>query len=146
MVLKIRRLRPEAVLPRYAHPDDSGMDVCSCANLTIAPGAWAKIPLGLAFEPPPGTEIQLRPRSGLAARLGIAMVNAPATIDEGYRGEVCAILINHGTEPFHVEVGMRVAQLVVCPVLRPEVVECDALSDTARGAGGFGSTGLGAAR
>ena len=70
------------------------------------------------------------------------MVNTPATIDEGYRGEVCAILINHGSEPFRVEVGMRIAQIVVCPILRPEVVECDDLSDTSRGAGGFGSTGV----
>ncbi len=143
MVLKVRRLRPDAVLPRFAHPDDSGMDVCACEDLVLAPGARAKVPLGLAFQPPPGTEIQLRPRSGLALRSGISMVNTPATIDEGYRGEVCAILINHGDEPFHVEKGMRVAQIVVCPVLRPEIVETDALAGTARGAGGFGSTGVG---
>ena len=143
MVLKVRRLRPDAVLPRFAHPDDSGMDVCACEDLVRAPGARAKVPLGLAFQPPPGTEIQLRPRSGLALRSGISMVNTPATIDEGYRGEVCAILINHGDEPFHVEKGMRVAQIVVCPVLRPEIVETDALDGTARGAGGFGSTGVG---
>ena len=143
MVLKVRRLRPDAVLPRFAHPDDSGMDVCACEDLVLAPGARAKVPLGLAFQPPPGTEIQLRPRSGLALRSGISMVNTPATIDEGYRGEVCAILINHGDEPFHVEKGMRVAQIVICPVLRPEIVESDALDGTARGAGGFGSTGVG---
>jgi len=142
MVLKVRRLRPEAVLPRFAHPDDSGMDVCACEERVLAPGERAKIPLGLAFAPPPGTEIQLRPRSGLAIRNGISMVNTPATIDEGYRGEVCAILINHGSEPFRVEVGMRIAQIVVCPVLRPEVVESDELSETSRGVGGFGSTGV----
>ena len=142
MVLRVRRLRPEAVLPRFAHPDDSGMDVCACEERVLAPGERAKIPLGLAFAPPPGTEIQLRPRSGLAIRNGISMVNTPATIDEGYRGEVCAILINHGSEPFRVEVGMRIAQIVVCPVLRPEVVECGELPETARGAGGFGSTGV----
>ena len=141
MKLLVKKLRPEAVMPRFAHPDDSGMDVCACGDFVLAPGERAKIPLGLAFQPPPGTEIQLRPRSGLAIRDGISMVNTPATIDEGYRGEVCAILINHGGEPFRVEVGMRVAQIVVCPVLRPEVVETDDLSDTARGAGGFGSTG-----
>ena len=141
MKLLVKKLRPEAVMPRFAHPDDSGMDVCACEERVLAPGERAKIPLGLAFPPPPGTEIQLRPRSGLAIRHGISMVNTPATIDEGYRGEVCAILINHGGEPFRVEVGMRVAQIVVCPILRPEVVECDELSDTARGAGGFGSTG-----
>lgn len=143
MKLLVKKLRPEAVLPRFAHPDDSGMDVCACEERVLAPGERAKIPLGLAFQPPPGTEIQLRPRSGLAIKHGISMVNTPATIDEGYRGEVCAILINHGSEPFRVEVGMRVAQIVVCPVLRPEVVETDELSDTSRGAGGFGSTGTG---
>ena len=140
-VLRVKRVRPDAVLPRFAHPDDSGMDVCACENLVLAPGARAKIPLGIAFAPPPGTEIQLRPRSGLAIRDGISMVNTPATIDEGYRGEVCAILINHGSEPFHVEKGMRVAQAVLCPILRPRVVEADELPETARGAGGFGSTG-----
>ena len=118
------------------------MDVCSCAEVVLAPGARAKVPLGLAFEPPPGTEIQLRPRSGLADRAGISLVNTPSTIDEGYRGEVCAILVNHGSEPFRVEKGMRVAQAVLCPVLRPEVVEAETLSDTGRGAGGFGSTGV----
>jgi dUTP pyrophosphatase len=140
-VLRVRRVRPDAVLPRFAHPDDSGMDVCACEDRVLQPGERAKIPLGIAFAPPPGTEIQLRPRSGLAIRDGISMVNTPATIDEGYRGEVCAILINHGSEPFHVEKGMRIAQAVLCPILRPRVVEADELPETARGAGGFGSTG-----
>ena len=141
MKLLVKKLRPEAVMPRFAHPDDSGMDVCACEERVLAPGERAKIPLGLAFQPPPGTEIQLRPRSGLAIRHGISMVNTPATIDEGYRGEVCAILINHGSAPFRVEKGMRVAQAVLCPILRPRVVETDELPETARGAGGFGSTG-----
>ena len=140
-VLRVRRVRPDAVLPRFAHPDDSGMDVCSCEERILAPGERARIPLGIAFAPPPGTEIQLRPRSGLAIKHGISMVNTPATIDEGYRGEVCAILINHGSEPFRVEKGMRVAQAVLCPILRPRVVETDELPETERGAGGFGSTG-----
>ena len=140
-VLRVKRVRPDAVLPRFAHPDDSGMDVCSCEERVLLPGERAKIPLGIAFAPPPGTEIQLRPRSGLAIRDGISMVNTPATIDEGYRGEVCAILVNHGSEPFRVEKGMRVAQAVLCPILRPRVVEADELPETARGAGGFGSTG-----
>lgn len=140
-VLRVRRVRPDAVLPRFAHPDDSGMDVCACEDRVLQPGERAKIPLGIAFAPPHGTEIQLRPRSGLAIRDGISMVNTPATIDEGYRGEVCAILINHGSEPFHVEKGMRIAQAVLCPILRPRVVEADELPETARGAGGFGSTG-----
>ena len=143
MRLLVKRLRPEAVLPSFAHSDDSGMDVCACEEVVLAPGERARIPLGLAFAPPPGTEIQLRPRSGLALRHGISMVNAPATIDEGYRGEVCAILVNLGSEPFRVEKGMRVAQAVLCPVLRPEIAEVAGdLPPTARGAGGFGSTGV----
>jgi len=141
MKLLVQKLRPDAVLPRFAHPDDSGMDVCACEERVLAPGERAKIPLGLAFAPPPGTEIQLRPRSGLALRHGLSMVNTPATIDEGYRGEVCAILINHGSEPFRVEKGMRIAQIVVCPILRPDIEEASELPGTERGAGGFGSTG-----
>lgn len=141
MVLKARKLRPEAVLPRFAHADDSGMDVCAAEAVVLAPGERAKIPTGLAFEPPSGTELQVRPRSGLALRHGVTLVNSPATVDEGFRGEVCVILINHGNEPFRVEVGDRIAQIVLCPVLRPKVVEVDALSGTDRGSGGFGSSG-----
>lgn len=140
-VLRVKRVRPDAVLPRFAHADDSGMDLCACEDLELGPGRRALVPLGVAFAPPPGTEIQLRPRSGLALRSGLSMVNAPATVDEGYRGEVCAILVNHGTEPIRIEKGMRVVQAVLCPVLRPRVVEADELPETERGAGGFGSTG-----
>ena len=142
MVLKVKRLRPEAVVPSFAHPDDSGMDIHAVEDAVLPPGAWAKLPTGLAFEPPPGTELQVRPRSGLAARHGISMVNAPATIDEGYRGEVAVILVNLGNEPFRIARGDRIAQIVLCPVLRPEVVETDSLSGTSRGSGGFGTTGV----
>ena len=143
MKLLVKRLRPEAAMPAFAHPDDSGMDLCACEERVLAPGERAAIPLGVAFAPPPGTEIQIRARSGLALRHGIAMVNAPGTVDEGYRGEVCAILVNLGSEPFRVEKGMRVAQAVLCPVLRPEIAEeTGELPATARGAGGFGSTGV----
>lgn len=142
--LLVKRLRPDAVLPAYAHPDDSGMDLCAVESCVLAPGQRARIPTGLAFALPPCTELQLRPRSGLALRHGLSMVNTPATIDEGYRGEVCVILINLGQEPFTVEKGMRIAQAVVCPVLRPVIQETDTLSETARGAGGFGSTGVAA--
>lgn len=144
--LLVRKLRPGAVLPRFAHPDDSGMDLAACEDVVLAPGARAAVPLGVAFAPPPGTEIQLRPRSGLALKHGISMVNAPGTVDEGYRGEVCAILVNLGSEPFRIEKGMRVAQAVLCPVLRPEIVETEGdLPESARGVGGFGSTGTGSA-
>ena len=118
------------------------MDLAACEEMVLAPGERAAVPLGVAFAPPPGTEVQLRPRSGLALGSGISMVNAPGTIDEGYRGEVCAILVNLGREPFRVEKGMRIAQAVLCPVLRPDVVETEELPPSSRQAGGFGSTGL----
>lgn len=118
------------------------MDLAACVDAVLMPGERAAIPLGVAFAPPPGTEVQLRPRSGLALKHGISMVNTPGTIDEGYRGEVCAILINHGQEPFRIEKGMRVAQAVLAPVIRPEIVEAAELPPTGRDAGGFGSTGL----
>lgn len=122
------------------------MDLAACEDVVLAPGGRAAVPLGVAFAPPPGTEIQLRPRSGLALKHGISMVNAPGTVDEGYRGEVCAILVNLGSEPFRIEKGMRVAQAVLCPVLRPEIVETEGeLPASGRGAGGFGSTGIGGA-
>jgi len=142
MILKIRRLKPNAVAPAYAHPGDAGMDLCAVASVTIAPGAAALVGTGLAIELPPGTEAQVRPRSGLALKHAVTVLNAPGTIDEGYRGEVGVILVNHGMETFHVEPGMKIAQMVVQPVLRVEVREVEELSETRRGAGGFGSTGL----
>ena len=142
MKLKIKRLSPDAVIPQYAHPDDSGLDLCSVQDLVLKPGDWAMIRTGLAIELPPGTEAQVRPRSGLAARNAITMLNTPGTVDEGYRGEVCVIAINLGKEPFEVKKGMRIAQMVICPVIRVEIEETDTLSDTARNAGGFGSTGV----
>ena len=141
MDLRIRRLSPDAVLPSAAHPGDAGLDLHATTALTIAPGAWATVPTGIVIELPPGTEAQVRPRSGLAARHGVTVLNAPGTIDEGYRGEVGVILINHGPLPFEITPGTRVAQLVVQRRLEIQVVEVEALSQTARGAGGFGSTG-----
>ena len=99
------------------------------------------VPTGLYFEIPAGFEIQVRPRSGLAAKKGVTVLNTPGTIDAGYRGEVGVILVNHGEQPFSVERGMKVAQIVVAPVVRAEIVETDATDATARGTGGFGSTG-----
>ena len=142
MKLKIKRLSPDAVIPQYAHPDDSGLDLCSVEDLVLEPGDWATIRIGFAIELPPGTEAQVRPRSGLAARNAITILNTPGTIDEGYRGEVCIIAINLGKEPFEVKKGMRIAQMVICPVIRVQIEEIDILSDTARNVGGFGSTGV----
>ena len=142
MTIIIKRLSPSAVLPAYAHPGDAGMDLCACEGAALAPGAFAVVKTGIALELPSGAEGQVRPRSGLAAKHGVTVLNAPGTIDEGYRGEVGVILVNHGKETFRVEPGMRIAQLVIALVHRATVQEEATLSDTARGAGGFGSTGV----
>jgi len=144
MMLKVKRLSPAATLPAYAHPGDAGLDLCAAEAADIAPGEYRRVRTGIAIELPPGTEGQVRPRSGLALKQGITLLNAPGTIDEGYRGEVGVILVNHGRAPFRVEPGMRIAQLVVQPVLRVTVAEAEDLSDTRRGTGGFGSTGVAA--
>ena len=141
MQLLIRKLDPRATVPSYAHPGDAGLDLASCETVEIAPGSTAMVRTGVAIALPPGTEGQVRPRSGLAAKHAVTVLNAPGTIDEGFRGELRVILINHGLEVFRVEPGMRIAQLVVAPVLRVETALVDSLDDTPRGAGGFGSTG-----
>jgi len=143
MELRIRRLSPAAIVPAAAHPGDAGLDLHAAVDLTIAPGARALVPTGITLELPPGTEAQVRPRSGLAHKHGVTVLNAPGTIDEGYRGEVGVILINHGTVPFEVTAGARIAQLVVQRRLEITVVEVqEELSSSTRGAGGFGSTGV----
>ena len=141
MQLRVKRLVETAVLPRYAHPHDAGLDLYAAVDTAIEPGRAETIPTGIAVELPPGTEAQVRPRSGLARKHAVTVLNSPGTIDEGYRGEIGVILINHGPTVFRVECGMRVAQLVVQPRLEVEVVETENLSSTDRGAGGFGSTG-----
>lgn len=113
------------------------------APVTLAPGERAAIPTGLAFALPPGYEAQVRPRSGLAFKFGLSMVNSPGTIDADYRGEVKVILINHGKEPFVVKRGERIAQLVIAPVIQATWSEVESLDTTERGAGGFGHTGVG---
>jgi dUTP pyrophosphatase len=142
-VLQVRRLRPDAVLPRYMSAGAAGLDLAAAldAPLTLLPGARALVPTGLAIAVPPGHEAQVRPRSGLALKHGVTCLNAPGTIDEDYRGEVGVILVNHGTEPFTIRHGDRVAQLVIAPVVQAEIREVDALGETGRGGGGFGSTG-----
>ncbi|MEI6210299.1 MAG: dUTP diphosphatase [bacterium] len=141
MKICFQRLHPAAVLPQYAHPGDAGMDLCACESCEILPGARRLVRTGLVMELPAGTEAQVRPRSGLAIKHGITLLNTPGTIDEGYRGEIGVILINLGSEIFHITPGMRIAQMVVAPVLRATVEEVAEVSTTARGSGGFGSTG-----
>ncbi|MDI6774528.1 MAG: dUTP diphosphatase [Verrucomicrobiota bacterium] len=141
MILKIRKLAADAILPRYAHPGDSGLDLCANERVELKPGESRMVRAGIAIELPAGTEAQVRPRSGLAAKHAVTVLNTPGTVDEGYRGEVCVILINHGAQPFVVEKGAKIAQLVIASVLRVDVQEAGELSETRRGAGGFGSTG-----
>ncbi|MCB2089578.1 MAG: dUTP diphosphatase [Sphingomonadaceae bacterium] len=128
-------------LPRYATSGAAGMDIVSAEDVTLAPGARHPVATGLAVAIPHGYEIQVRPRSGLALKHGITVPNTPGTIDSDYRGELKVILINHGSEPFPISRGDRVAQLVLAPVVQGSWVEVDELDDTERGAGGFGSTG-----
>lgn len=142
MKVLFRKIDASASLPRYAHPGDAGMDVCSVEELTIEPGARALVHTGLVMMLPPDAEAQVRSRSGLALKHGIAVLNSPGTIDSGYRGEVGVILVNHGEAPFKVEKGMKVAQIVVAPVVRAEIAETFDSDETERGAGGFGSTGV----
>jgi len=148
MKVEIRRLpHGEGLdLPFYATSGSAGLDVCAAlpagAKLVLEPGARDLVPTGFALSLPPGFEAQLRPRSGLALEHGVTILNAPGTIDSDYRGEVKAILVNLGPRPFEILRGMRIAQLVVAPVARIELVECMEFAETPRGASGFGSTGL----
>ena len=142
--LRVTRLHPSAALPRYASEGAAGMDLAALEPVQIPAGGWAKVRTGLVVEIPPGFEGQVRPRSGLAVRHGVTVLNAPGTIDSDYRGEVAVALVNLGPEPFEVESGHRVAQLVIAPVTRVDVVEVGSegeLRPTERGRGGFGSTG-----
>lgn len=141
-VLQARKIRPGAELPSYATAGSAGLDLHAAldAPKTVAPRERVSIPTGLAFSIPAGHEGQIRARSGLARKHGIALVNAPGTIDSDYRGEVCVLLINLGEEPWVVSPGDRIAQMVIARFERVELVYAD-LDETARGAGGFGSTG-----
>jgi dUTP pyrophosphatase len=137
----VRRLRPEAVLPSRAYEGDAGLDLSAADTVVLAPGERAVIGTGLAVAVPEGHAAFVQPRSGLAARHGITIVNAPGLVDSGYRGEVKVVLLNTGAEPFSVEPGMRIAQLVVLPVASPEPVEVDELPGSERGERGHGSSG-----
>ena len=139
----IKRLSKEISLPKYETAGSSGMDLAAniAGNISIDPGKTAIIPTGLALSVPKGFEVQIRPRSGLAAKQKISVLNTPGTIDSDYRGEIKVILINLGQETFKVEKGSRIAQMVVCPVVQAQIKEVEDLSETERGKGGFGSTG-----
>lgn len=141
--MKVMKLRAHAALPVRATAGAAGMDLHACLEqpLTLAPRQRALVPTGLAIALPPGHEGQVRPRSGLAAKHGVTVLNAPGTLDEDYRGEVKVILVNLGEESFVITHGERIAQLVVAPVTKVEAQEVTSLDDTPRGAGGFGSTG-----
>ena len=146
--VKVMRVRDEAhdlPLPQYATAESAGMNLRACLPAddvrTLQPGARALIPTGLAIALPVGTEGQVRPRSGLALRSGVTALNSPGTIDSDYRGEVGVILQNHGDEPFQIRHGDRIAQLVIAPVIRADLVLEEGLDTTERGDGGFGSTG-----
>ena len=141
MKLLVKRLSLSATLPSYAHPGDAGLDLFANVALSIEPGETKLVPTGISIELPPNTEAQVRPRSGLALKHGITVLNSPGTIDHGYRGEVGVILINHGRARFDVQPGMKIAQMVIAACLSVAVEESGELSGTARGQGGFGSTG-----
>ncbi|HNV45826.1 MAG TPA: dUTP diphosphatase [Spirochaetota bacterium] len=138
------KLDPGATLPAYQSAGAAGADVCARldAPLVLAPGGRTLVPTGLFLEIPDGYEAQIRPRSGLAIRHGITLLNTPGTIDADYRGELKIILANLGSEPVSIENGMRIAQMVIAPVERASFVAAEVLTDTARGAGGFGHTGV----
>jgi dUTP pyrophosphatase len=140
--LRIRKLHPDAIVPRYAHgpEEDAGMDLHAVEAATLWPGETRLIPTGLAIEMPPGFEAQIRPRSGLALKHGITLPNSPATIDPGYRGELRVILHNFGREAFIIQPGERIAQMVIARYESVEWEEGD-LNDSRRGDGGFGSSG-----
>ncbi|MBX7490902.1 dUTP diphosphatase [Helicobacter turcicus] len=140
-VLKIKLLSPNATLPKYQTSSASGFDLCASESLTIKSGEYALVPTGLSFSFSNKYEIQVRPRSGLALKHGISVLNAPGTVDADYRGEIKVLLINHGKENFAINIGDRIAQAVLCLVERAKIEIAETLDDTERGSGGFGSTG-----
>lgn len=147
-MLRIASADPEIALPAYATDGAAGMDIRvnfppeMRDGIHLAPSGRTLIPTGLKFEIPQGFEVQIRPRSGLALKHGLTQVNSPGTIDSDYRGEVGILLINHGTEPFHITHGIRIAQLVFAPAIQCKIEEVITLKTSERGSGGFGSTGV----
>lgn len=139
--VKIKRVHPDAKIPLQANPGDAGMDLYSIEEAEIPSGEARLIKTGLQIELPTGTEAQVRPRSGLALKNSVTVLNSPGTIDEGYRGEIGVILINHGKETFVVEKSMRIAQMVIQMVPSIQLIEAEQLSESVRGASGFGASG-----
>ncbi|OOM16323.1 dUTP diphosphatase [Clostridium saccharobutylicum] len=141
-ILKIRKINDKAILPNYAHEGDAGLDLYAVQELVLNPGERGLVHTGIQIELPKNTEAQIRPRSGLALKNGITTLNSPGTIDEGYRGEIGVILINHSQEIFKVDQGMKIAQMVIKPVFKVNVVEEAELSNSERSERGFGSSGI----
>jgi dUTP pyrophosphatase len=141
IVIEVLKLDEAARLPEKAHEDDAGYDLFACEGLLIPAGESRLVHTGIAIALPPMTEAQIRPRSGLALKHQLTVLNAPGTIDAGYRGEVCVIMINHGRLDFEVTKGMKIAQMVIGRVMPTLLKEAGSLGDTKRGSGGFGSTG-----
>jgi dUTP pyrophosphatase len=141
--VQIKKLRPDAVVPAYMSALAAGLDLTAAidSEVVLQPGDRAAIGTGLAIALPPGFEGQVRPRSGLARKHGITLVNSPGTVDADYRGEISVLVINHGREPVRIGPGERIAQLVIAPVVQAQLEVVEELGDTDRGAGGFGSTG-----
>lgn len=142
VVVKIKRLTADARIPQYEYPDDSGADLYAAEDYVLQPGERRAISTGLSAEVPIGFELQVRPKSGIALNSGVTVLNTPGTVDAGYRGEIRVILINLGSEPYVIRKGQKIAQMVVAPVFHADFQEVEQLSESRRGAGGFGSTGV----
>lgn len=142
MQVKIKKLHPDAKIPAYQSKGAAGFDFCSIEKKLIKAGEWELVKTGLAFEISEGYELQVRPRSGLALKNGISVLNSPGTVDSDYRGEICVILINHSKVDFNIEVGDRIAQGVIAKVEQVGFELVESLSDTQRGESGFGSSGI----
>ncbi|ESA35975.1 deoxyuridine 5 -triphosphate nucleotidohydrolase [Leptolyngbya sp. Heron Island J] len=140
-IIKFKKLSPQAIIPSYAHPGDAGADLVAMDAHTLEPLQRLAIPTGLAVELPQGYELQVRPKSSLALKHGITVLNTPGTVDAGYRGEIKVILINLGQSTFEINPGQRIAQIVIAPVIQAEFMLVDSLGASQRGEGGFGSTG-----
>lgn len=142
--VKVKKLHPQAIIPAYMTEHAAGMDLCTVIEspVVLQPGERTLLPTGLAMEIPPGFEGQVRPRSGLALKKGVSLVNSPGTIDADYRGEIGIIIINHGAEPVEFLPGDRIAQLIIAPVTQAVMLEAEDLQDSDRSAGGFGHTGV----
>jgi len=142
MKLQVKKIHANAKVPAYAHDGDSGMDLFSVEEVELMPGETKVVKTGLQVSMPKGFEAQVRPKSGLAAKFGVTVLNTPGTVDSGYRGEIMVILANLGKDAYKVEKGKKIAQMVIARVEEAEVEEVEALDETARNTGGFGSTGL----